>query len=63
MPYKHHELHRHRILEMRFKVTNWRDYDEGLRPRRSLTFWIEEDVLAVWYATPRTTPGGLLPTV
>jgi len=58
MPYKLHEPCRHHIDKMKFKVTNWSDYDEGLRRRGSLTFWIEEDVLQSWYAAPRTTPGG-----
>ena len=58
MPYKFHEPHRHHIEKMRFKVTNWSAYDEGLRSRGSLTFWIEEVVLQSWYAAPRTTPGG-----
>ena len=58
MPYKFHEPHRHHIEKMRFKVTNWSAYDEGLRSRGSLTFWIEEAVLQSWYAAPRTTPGG-----
>ena len=58
MPYKFHEPHRHHIEKMRFKVANWSTYDDGLRNRGSLTFWIEEAVLQSWYAAPRTTPGG-----
>ena len=58
MPYKLQEPRRHHIDKMTFKVTNWSDYDEGLRRRGSLTFWVEEDVLQSWYAAPRTTPGG-----
>ena len=65
MPYKFHEPHRHHIEKMRFKVTDWSTYDEGLRNRGSLTFWIEEAVLQSWYAARRRTPGGSLsmPTV
>ena len=58
MPYKHHEPRRHHIGKMKFKISNWSSYDEGLRQRGSLTFWIEEAVLRSWYAAPRTTPGG-----
>lgn len=58
MPYKHHEPRRHHIDKMTFQITNWSDYDEGLRQRGSLTFWLEEAVLQSWYATPRKTPGG-----
>ena len=58
MPYKFHEPHRHHINKMTFKVTNWSAYEDGLRDRGSLTFWVEEEVLQSWYAGPRTTPGG-----
>ena len=58
MPYKLQEPRRHHIDKMTFKITNWSAYDEGLRQRGSLTFWVEEDVLQSWYAVPRTTPGG-----
>jgi hypothetical protein len=39
-------------------VTNCAEYDESLRRRGDLTVRISEDVLAVWSALPRTTPGG-----
>lgn len=48
------------IGKMTFKIKNWSAYDEGLRHRGLLTFWVEEDVLQSWYAAPRTTPGGQL---
>ncbi|MGI9508619.1 MAG: IS5 family transposase [Geminicoccaceae bacterium] len=58
MPYKFQEPRRHHFDKMTFKVTNWSAYDEGLRNRGSLTFWVEDDVLQSWYAAPRTTRGG-----
>jgi hypothetical protein len=30
MPFKHHAARRHRIGKMKFKVTNWREYEAGL---------------------------------
>jgi hypothetical protein len=40
------------------KVTNWRDYEAGLRQCGSLTIWFTDEVIAAWRAAPRTTPGG-----
>jgi transposase len=39
-------------------VRNWRQHESGLRRRGSLTIWFTEAAIAVWRATPRTTPGG-----
>jgi hypothetical protein len=43
---------------MTFRVTNWRDYEAGLRRRGRLTFWVDEAAIAGWRAAPCTTPGG-----
>ncbi len=58
MPFKHNAARRHRIPKMRFTVTNWSSYEAGLCRRGSLTFWVDEDAIAGWWAAPRTTPGG-----
>ena len=58
MPFKHHAEHRHHIPKPRYRVTNWREYDEALRRRGSLTVWFTDDAIAAWRAEPRTTPGG-----
>jgi transposase len=34
---------------MKSTIRNWSDYNAGLRQRGSLTFWVEETVLEVWY--------------
>lgn len=39
-PLKHNATRRHRIPKMNYKVTNWPDYEAGLRLRGSLTFWV-----------------------
>jgi hypothetical protein len=49
---------RHRIPRRRYKVTNWKAYEAGLRQRGSLTIWFSEEAVAAWRAAPRTTPGG-----
>jgi hypothetical protein len=57
-PFKHNAARRHRIGKMKFKVTNWAEYEAGLRRRGSLTFWITPEALSSWKAPKRTTRGG-----
>src|SRR5687767_252103 len=58
MPHKYNADRCHRIPRNRYKVTNWRDYEAGLRQRGSLTIWFTEEAIAAWRAAARTTPGG-----
>src|SRR5512147_762316 len=37
----------------RYQVHNWREYNEALVRRGSVTFWIEEAALAGWYRNER----------
>jgi hypothetical protein len=39
-------------------VTNWREYDESLRRRGSLTVWFSDEAIRAWKAAPRTGRGG-----
>lgn len=43
MPFKHNADRRHRISKMKFKVTNWSEYEAGLRQRGSLTLWMHRN--------------------
>ncbi len=58
MLHKHNTARRHRIGKMKFKVTNWAEYEAGLRRRGSLTLWITPEALAGWAAPQRKTRGG-----
>jgi len=58
MPHKFNADRRDKIPKQKQRVTNWAEYDEGLRGRGDLTVWVSEDALALWSAPPRTTPGG-----
>lgn len=58
MPFKHNACRRHRIGKMKFKVTNWAEYEAGLRHRGSLTLWMTPEALSSWQAPKRTTRGG-----
>jgi Transposase DDE domain len=58
MPHKHNASRRRHIGKMKFKVTNWQEYEAGLRRRGSMTFWITPDALVGWAAPQRKTRGG-----
>ncbi len=58
MPHKHNAARRHHIGKMKFKVTNWGEYEAGLRRRGSLTLWITPEALSGWAAPRRKTRGG-----
>ncbi|MCB1528762.1 MAG: IS5 family transposase [Hyphomicrobiaceae bacterium] len=58
MPHKHNAARRHHIGKMKFKVTNWAEYETGLRRRGSLTLWITPEALSGWAAKRRKTRGG-----
>jgi len=58
MPFKANADRRHHIPAQQHRVTNWREYDAGLRARGSLTVWFTAEAIEAWRAAPRTTRGG-----
>src|SRR4028119_1088253 len=58
VPFKLNQDRRHHIPRQKRKVTNWREYDAGLRQRGSLTVWFTDEAVQAWKAEPRTTRGG-----
>jgi hypothetical protein len=42
MPHKFNAARRDKIPKQKHRVTNWPDYNEGLRQRGDLTVWINE---------------------
>ena len=58
MPFKAKAACRHHIPKQRHRVTNWAEYDAGLRARGSLTVWFTPEAIAAWGAEPRTSRGG-----
>jgi hypothetical protein len=58
MPHKFNAARRDKITKQKQRVTNWSEYNKGLRQRGDLTFWISKDALGLWSAPPRTTRGG-----
>src|SRR5215203_5309554 len=55
LPFKLNQDRGHHIPEQKRKVTNWRDYNESLRRRGSLTVWFSVEA---WEAERRTSRGG-----
>jgi len=58
MPFKANADRRHHIPAQQHRVTNWAEYDAGLRARGSLTVWFTAEAIGAWCAAPRTTRGG-----
>ena len=58
MPFKANADRRHHIPAQRHRVTDWAEYDAGLRARGSLTVWFSEEAIEAWRAAARTTRGG-----
>lgn len=58
MPHKHNAGKRHHIPKAEFTVTNWSQYENGLKQRDSLTLWITPEAFAEWKAAARVSPGG-----
>src|SRR5437588_6011257 len=52
MPYKIKEARRPKFPKARYRVKNWREYDQALQTRGSLTLWITPEAIAAWQATP-----------
>jgi hypothetical protein len=58
MPHKHNARKRHHIPKAKYTVTNWPQYEAGLKQRASLTLWMTPGAIEQWKAAARTTPGG-----
>lgn len=41
-----------------YKVANWKDYNQALVSRGSITLWLGEDAVAAWHTTPKTGKAG-----
>src|SRR3954451_21648177 len=58
LPFKLNQARRRHIPEQTRKVTNWRDDDESLRRRGSVTVWFSDEAVEAWEAERRTSRGG-----
>ncbi|MHB1677824.1 MAG: transposase [Sulfuriferula sp.] len=48
MFYKHNEKCRNKFTKQKYKVTNWKDYNESLRQRGEITIWFTEEAIVAW---------------
>jgi len=46
MPYKNNKSRRHKIEKSRYKMTNWHEYNNGLRRLGDITIWFVEAAIA-----------------
>ncbi len=58
MPFKCNADSQRHIHKQRHRVTNWAEYDAGLRTRGSLTIWFTAEACEAWRAEPRINRGG-----
>ena len=58
MPKKFNAKRRHHIPKIKHRVRNWREYEDGLRNRGSLTFWGTPQAMRLWPAQARSTAVG-----
>ncbi len=58
MPFKHNATCRHYVGKMKYEVTDWQEYQAGLRRGGSLTMWLTSEAIAMWIAPRRTRRGG-----
>jgi Transposase DDE domain len=45
-------VRRHQIPKARYQVKNWREYNQALQERGSLTVWVTSEAIAAWQAPP-----------
>jgi len=57
MPYPVNKVRRHPFPKARYHVKNWREYDQALQNRGSLTVWITPEALVAWHPAPTGSRG------
>jgi len=43
MPYKHNDPYRHKFDPLKYRITNWREYNQALRGHGNITIWFEKN--------------------
>src|SRR3982751_445411 len=49
MPYQANETRRQKFAKARYQIKNWREYDQALQNRGSLTVWFTPEAVAAWH--------------
>ncbi len=47
-----------RNYKTKYRVSNWPEYERGLRDRGDVTIWLSEEAIAAWNAPKSGLPGG-----
>ncbi|MEP3332409.1 transposase [Sedimentitalea sp.] len=50
MPFKFNAARRDKFAKVKYRVTNWAEYNEALRQRGDVTVWFSEDAVHGWCA-------------
>jgi hypothetical protein len=50
MSYRVNTARRQKFSKTRYRVSNWREYDQALQERGSLTLWVTPEAIAAWQA-------------
>lgn len=58
MPFKYNQSRRHHIKTSKYKINNWKKYNEALRQRGNITIWFDEKAIKNWYAKSNGKPCG-----
>ncbi len=48
MPYKLRNNCRHKFKKTIYKITNWREYNQALINRGSITLWLSPEIVKAW---------------
>ena len=57
MPNKYPEKKGWRLPKQKYKLTNWHDYNQALRDRGDIEFWIDDEAIKKWYELERVYDG------
>ncbi len=57
MPNKYAKRKDWKVPKQRYKITNWNEYNQALRNRGNIEFWISDDVIEKWYEPNRVYDG------
>lgn len=57
MPNKYPQKKGWKVPKQKHKVSNWSEYNDALRRRGDITFWLSEDAIAKWYENDRVYDG------
>ncbi|WP_423064311.1 transposase [Candidiatus Paracoxiella cheracis] len=57
MPNKYPNKKGWTIPKQKYKVSNWREYNNALRNRANIEIWISDDIIHAWYEKDRVYDG------